>query len=100
MNAHNIRIRIDGANDLRRAVRDIQGSREQIGKGSRLLIADTFIAAMIDAGLLPEATTYVRITAEVGSPIRLDYETFAYEEILAVPSVFEATDDPSEAGTP
>jgi len=95
---HTIRLRLDGVKQLSRAVRDIHNARPEGQKGGKFLTGEKFITAMQESGLLPRGTVYCRITAEVGEAITLDYESFAEDDILAVPAGLEVADE-QDAGT-
>lgn len=63
---------------------------------SKALMGHAFIKAMIDAGLLPNYTTYVHIAARVGDVVTMDYSTMAEENLLAVVPGIETIGDAGE----
>lgn len=91
-----ITMRID-ASKLERAIRDSQRSTDGTPRPPKFILGEEFIAALIANGLLPRGTTYVRITAEIAEPIRVDFETIGDEGMLAVAEAMVETDDASKA---
>jgi hypothetical protein len=97
--AQDIRIRID-ASDLQRRVDRLRRDEERPpygGKGSKLILGRPFIDALVKSGVVPKGTTYVRITADLDSAIRLDYETIGTSDLVAVADSIAETDSHEEA---
>ncbi len=69
----------------------------------RMIQGDTFIQALINAGIADKGTTKVIIKAEVGTPTTISVETRPTEGGIDLAALIDAitfTDDPDEALCP
>lgn len=87
----------DLARQLERINRDSERPPGDARPQSKLILGRTFITAMVENGLLPHGTTYVRITAELDRPIRLDYETYGTNDLVALANAMSEAETHEEA---
>jgi hypothetical protein len=64
---------------------------------SKMIMADKFINALIEAGLVGDRTATVTIKATCGEPIYLDYECLGDERLLNIVGAIEVVDDEAAA---
>lgn len=64
----------------------------------KVILAEAFIKALTDAGLVPERTVSVFIKAKVGEPITMDYTCFGDERLLDVARGVRVAADGEDAG--
>lgn len=95
-----VEVKIDSgrfSREISRVLRDAARDEPAESKGSKLIIGKPFIDALVENGIVPKGTTYVRITAEIDTPIRCDYETYGTADLVAVAEAMAEAETHEEA---